>query len=283
MNVIDFRVRVPFGSFLKAGFYSDIPKREQVARDKYNMHLPQSVYEGSMETLLKEMDELNIVKAVVPARKAFHVENSEMVEFLKLYGDRFIAFAAASADDPQKALEEIDAYVVNGPCHGVVIEPGYDNVKMAANDERMYPIYEKLQEHDIPLMLGWGGMLYRSMDIYKPEQLDQVAIDFPNLRILAAHGGWPYVTEMTWMALIHKNLYLMPDLYMYNTPGMLDYAMAANTVNKDKIIFGSAYPIVSQAEAVHQYLNCGIQAEFIENVMYNNALKFLKVDDLSQI
>lgn len=52
-----------------------------------------------------------------------------------------------------------------------------------------------------------------------------------------------------------------------------------NTVIKDKIIYGSAYPIVSQKESVEQYLNCGVRGEFLENMMFRNALQFLGIDE----
>ncbi len=282
MKIIDFRVRVPYGSFLKAGFYSDIPKREKVADGKYNMTLPQSVYQGSMELLLKEMDELNIVKAIVPARKAFHVDNSELVSLLQEYPNRFIAFAAVDPLDGEVALNEIMQYVVNGPCTGVVMEPGYsyERERIAIDDDRVMPIYELCEKENIPMMLGFGGMLHPSLEKMRPVSVDNIALQFPNLRMVLAHGGWPFVQEMTWIALMRKNIYLMPDLYMYKTPFTWDYVAGANTVIKEKIIFGSAYPIVSQKESVHNYLNIGIQSEFLENVMYKNALRFLQMEDI---
>ncbi|MDO4280452.1 MAG: amidohydrolase family protein [Peptococcaceae bacterium] len=280
-KIIDFRVRVPYGEFLKAGFYSDIPKRTSVASGKYNMHLPQSVFEGSMERLIQEMDELNIVKAVVPARNAFNIPNKEMESLLEDYPGRFITFAQVSPLDGQKALDEIQRYVIEGKCTGVVVEPGYGpkNEKMAVNDERMYPIYDLCQKQDIPMMIGFGGMLHPSLKLFQPVDIDTVAEDFPNLRLLLAHGGWPYVQEMMWVALVRKNVWLMPDLYMYSTPGMVDYAMGANTVVKEKIIWGSAYPIVSQKESLNKYLNSGIYEEFLDNVLYKNALRFLKLSE----
>lgn len=280
-KIIDCRVRVPYGKFLEAGFYADIPKRVKVADSKYNMHLPQSVFEGSMEQLIKEMDELGIVKAIVPARNAFGIPNSEMEKLLEDYPGRFITFAQVSPLDGQKALDEIQRYVVEGKCTGVVVEPGYgpNNEKMAVNDERMYPIYEMCEKNDIPMMIGFGGMLHPSLKLFQPVDIDQVALDFPDLRLLCAHGGWPYAQEMMWIALVRKNVWLMPDLYVYGTPGMQDYAMGANTVCKEKIIWGSAYPIVSQKESLEQYLNCGIKEEFLDNVLYKNALRFLKMSE----
>ena len=171
--------------------------------------------------------------------------------------------------------------MVEGKCTGVVVEPGYgpNNEKMAVNDERMYPIYEICQKHDIPMMLGFGGMLHPSLKLFQPVDIDTVAIDFPELRLLCAHGGWPYAQEMMWIALVRKNVWLMPDLYMYETPGMLDYAMGANTVCKEKIIWGSAYPIVSQKESLDKYLKSGIKEEFLDNVLYKNALRFLNMTE----
>lgn len=279
-KIIDFRVRVPYGAFLQTGFYRDIPKREAVAAGKYNMHLPKSVYEGSMEQLIKEMDELHIAKAVVPARNAFHIPNAEMEQLLREYPGRFLTFAQVSPLDGKQALEEIQRYVVEGQCTGVVVEPGYgSNEKMAVHDERMYPVYDLCQKHNIPMMLGYGGMLHPSLKLFQPVDIDTVALDFPDLRVLLAHGGWPYIQEMMWIALVRKNIYLMPDLYMYQTPGMLDYAAGANTVVKEKIIWGSAYPIVSQKESLEKYCNSGIQEEFLDHVLYKNALRFLNMTD----
>ena len=279
-KIIDCRVRVPYGEFLKSGFYSDIPKRVKVADSKYNMHLPQSVFEGSMEQLLKEMDELNIVKAIVPARHAFHIPNSEMEQLLVDYPDRFITFAQVSPLDGQKALDEIQRYVVEGMCTGVVVEPGYgQQEKMAVNDERMYPIYAMCQSNNLPMMLGYGGMLHPSLKLFQPVDIDTVACDFPDLRLLLAHGGWPYIQEMMWIALMRKNVYLMHDLYMYQTPGMLDYAMGANTVIKEKMVWGSAYPIVSQKESLQKYKDSGINEEFLDNVLFKNVLRFLNMTE----
>ena len=276
MKILDFRVRAPYGGFLQSGFYQDIPFREQVAAGKYNMHLPQSVRDGSMVKLLEEMDALNIVQSVVPARKLFDIDNADMERLTEEYPGRFITFAAVDPANPQEALAEIERYVIHGKCTAVVLEPGFSKVKnLACDDETIYPIYAICQQHDIPIMLGYGGMLHASLKIFQPVQLDNLALDFPELRILCAHGGWPYAQEMIWIALMRKNVYLMPDLYMYNTPGMADYAAAANTVIKDKIIYGSAYPIVSQKESVEKVMNSGIKAEYLPNVFYHNALKFL--------
>lgn len=276
MKIIDFRVRPPFGSYLTNNFFSNIPFRKTVAEGKYNMDLAPSCVNASMDMLLQEMDELNIVKGVVPARVMGGMVNSELADFLDIYGDRFWGIASADPLNIAKSLEDIDKYVVNGKAVGVVIEPGFSQEEtMAVDDERIYPIYEKCEKENIPMVVAFGGMLHRRLSQMQPVQMDNISLDFPKLKMLMSHGGWPYAQEVTWLALCRPNVYIMPDLYIYNTPGMWDYVAAINTVCKEKVIFGSAYPIVSQKESVAQNMNCGIRGQFLENVFYNNALKFL--------
>lgn len=279
MKIVDFRVRTPYGKYLESGFFADIPFREKVADGKYNMTLPKSVYQNSMELLIEEMDKENIVKAVVPGRKAFGISNEDLVDLLEKYSGRFIGFAGVDGHDGKEALNEIKKYVIDGPLTGVVIEPGYGDDPMAVGDDRIEPIYAYCEKYDIPMIVGFGGMLHPSLDLMDPKDVDRIALRHPNLRMLLSHGGWPFVQEVIWIALMRKNVYIMPDLYMYQTPFTVEYVAAANTVIKDKIIYGSAYPIVSQKESVNNYLNCGIHGEFLENVMFNNALKFLGVTE----
>lgn len=279
MKIIDFRVRPPYGKYLESGFFTDIPFRESVADGKYNMTLPDSVYEHSMDLLLQEMDSLGIVKSVVPARKAFGMSNDDLVQLLAEYPGRFIGFAGIDGHDGDDALAEIEKYVVNGPLTGVVVEPGFGDEPMAVDDARMEPIYAYCEDHDIPMVVGFGGMLHPSLDLMDPKGVDRVALCHPNLRMLLSHGGWPFAQEVIWIALMCKNVYLMPDLYMYQTPFTADYAAAVNTVIKDKIIYGSAYPIVSQKESVNNYLNCGVRGELLENMMFKNALNFLGITE----
>ena len=52
--------------------------------------------------------------------------------------------------------------------------------------------------------------------------------DFPDLRIVVSHGNWPWVSEILHVAFRRPNVYLSPDMYLYNMPGMDDYLRAAN-------------------------------------------------------
>lgn len=65
-------------------------------------------------------------------------------------------------------------------------------------------------------------------------------------------------------------------MYMVNAPGQRDYVDAANYFLSEKLMFGSAYPILSIADAVQHYLHCGVREDVLPNIMYNNALAALQ-------
>jgi uncharacterized protein len=78
------------------------------------------------------------------------------------------------------------------------------------NDPRMWPFYEKAQELGVPLTIH-TGMAYVPPQPGKhthPSQLDDILLDFPDLKIIAYHMGWPYHEELFGLAAKHPNLYI---------------------------------------------------------------------------
>lgn len=279
MKVIDFRIRPPFEDFLKeeASFFT----KEKL--DKFekqtSLKVGNSAREKSMEKCIAEMDEAGIDIAVVSPRRKKGVFNQTIVDIVEKYPDRFIGLAGVDVFDVEGALEEIDKYIINGPLKGLTIECGFatDTPSMVFDDRRMYPIYDKCQKEGI-FILYTTGLAFSSLEQARPTALDQVAIDFPDLKIVVSHACWPYVIEACWIALVRKNVYLSPDVYMFNTPGNDEYIMAINNMLKDKMIYGSAYPLASITESMNYTLNCGISDEAMPKYLYENAAKVLGLE-----
>ena len=123
-------------------------------------------------------------------------------------------------------------------------------------------------------MFTFGGIMTRSLRYYNPELIDDVAAAFPRLNIALMHGGWPYVSEVCQIALNRRNVYLAPDFYMLRSPGMADYAMAANYLLRARVIFSSAYPLMPLKGAKEGYL-AQLRDEVKPLVMGENAARFL--------
>ena len=169
--------------------------------------------------------------------------------------------------------------MLNGPCHGVAVEPGFNRQgALRANDERFYFIYEKCQQHQLPLYLNFGGFIGPDHSYCDPKMVADIAQTFPQLKILVAHAAYPYVLEACHMAMNHENVYLGTDMYAFRIPGGEQYIQAANSLIGDKIVFGSAYPIFDIASAKEYYLHCGIKEEVLPQVMAGNAARFLGIE-----
>lgn len=279
MKIIDFRLRPPFSNFLEGWLYDENFLKDLSRR--FNSSVSIAVKTRSLDECVKEMDEAGITYGVIPGRKAFGMDNEDIHKIMEEYPNRFIGLAGLDPlADRDATKKEIEKYVVNGRCSGVALEPGYCPEPLACDDGRLFHIYDICQEMKVPILLSHGGLNYPSLRYFRPETVDNVAEIFPDLNIILAHGGFPWVQEVCWIAYHRPNVYLSPDLYAMYSPGASDYIAATNSILYDKIIFGSAYPVVRLDDSVNYYLNCGIREENLEYVMYKNALRALNMDSI---
>lgn len=273
--VIDFRVRAPFAAY-KNSFFTPACLEHLNSESMLRVDSPisPSAVQYSMPLLLQEADEAGIDKLVVPVRKATDGRNEDLEELIAQYPARIIGLAGVDGHDMTAAIAETERFVLNGTCTGIVMEPGQDKTPWFVNSAWAYPLYDYCQEHHIPLVFTFGGIMTRSLRYYAPELIDDVAAAFPRLNIALMHGGWPYVSEVCQIALNRRNVYLAPDFYMLRSPGMDEYAMAANYLLRERVIFSSAYPIMPLKGAKEGYL-AQLRDEVKPLVMGENAARFL--------
>ena len=278
MKIIDMRVRAPFAAYKGCNLFNNdyiTPDGHGGAR---NYKMPPSVRQFSMELLIQEADEANVEKMVVPVRKNLGGNNEDLAALIHQYPERIVGLAGIDVDymTMKPVIEEIEKFVVTGPCTGIILEPGQDKTPWMVNDVRIFPVYDYCQEKNIPIFMTYGGiMVPGGLRYYMPVPLDDVLGAFPRLKIGLAHGGWPFVNEMCQMAVNRGNLYLAPDFYMIESPGQEDYVRGANCLLKDRLMFASAYPLMPLKESSEYYINSGIKEEILPNIMYKNAAAFL--------
>jgi hypothetical protein len=106
------------------------------------------------------------------------------------------------------AIWELEHLVKNGGAKLCKVYQPEDDGPL--NDPRMWPFYEKAQELGVPLTMhtGMAYVLPQPTRHTLPLQLDDVLLDFPGLKIIAYHMGWPYHEELFGLAGKHPNLYV---------------------------------------------------------------------------
>lgn len=278
MKIIDCRLRPPIGKHAQNFLFDAIAAGVmEKAAHQHGCQLPSSAIHRSMDELITEMDESSVECGYFAIRKGKNYGNEIAVELNDSYPGRFKSFISIEPSEGYSTfLKETEQYVINGPAAGIAMEPAIYGTPWYVDDESVFPIYEYCQEHQVPVMFTYGGRNPADATYYMPAPMEHVAQTFPKLRILLLHGGWPWVTANCSLALNYANIFLCADMYLVNAPGYRDYIDAANYFLQDKLMFGSAYPILPIDQTVQFYLNCGIHEEVLPKIMYENAVRALE-------
>ena len=274
--VIDVRLRPPFKSFRQQ--YS--PAANKAFSAKFGLASPPSVQQISEELMLREMDEAGITFGLATGRNGhfrYNVSNEDVVEMTAHYGGRILGAAGLDCSNVSRAMADIEQHVINGPLKAVSMEPGACAVPLYANDRRLYPVYEMCQAHGIPVILMLGGRAGPDVSYSNPEIISRIAADFPRGRFMVSHGGWPWVQQILGVCFFQKNIYLCPDMYLFNCSGAADYIMAANNFMQDRFLYGSAYPLMPIVDCVEHFRKL-FKPEVLPKLLYQNAIRALKLD-----
>jgi predicted TIM-barrel fold metal-dependent hydrolase len=153
----------------------------------------------------------------------------------------------------------------------------------AVNDRRLYPLFEAIDELKVPVMIdvgttgmgaGMPGGLGARIRHAHPSALDDLAADFPDMPIIAAHPGWPWVDEMTAVALHKGNVYWeMSGWAPKHFPAQLKVDIRARL--QDKVMFGSDYPSIPYARLFQEWRELGYADAVMEKIFHGNAERIL--------
>jgi len=153
----------------------------------------------------------------------------------------------------------------------------------AVNDRRLYPLFELIDSFKVPVMIdvgttgmgaGMPGGMGAKLRHAHPSAIDELAADFPSLTIVAAHPGWPWVDEMTAVALHKGNVYWelsgwAPKYF----PAQLKVDIRSRL--RDKIMFGSDYPSLPYDRIFREWEELGYTDEVMEQIFHGNAERVL--------
>ena len=271
--IIDFRLRPPFKGFLNTLMWNVERTRKINARLGFTS--TPSIELRSLDSLFTEMDDAGIALGVVAGRDARSViggvDNAEVLEVQRQYPARFIGIPSVDTGDPRTAVEQIDRHVKSSAARGIVVEPGVAPTPTYPSDPVLFPIYERCQTHDVAVLIMGGGNAGPDISYSDPIHVDRVAAAFPRLRIVATHGGWPFVQQIIGVAFRRPNVYVCPDMYLLDNSGCVDYVAAANSHMQDQLVFATSYPFTSLKEYVDRFMALPWRPNVLDKLLYRNA------------
>lgn len=279
MAVIDFRLRPPVKGFLEMVMYAKAERRDGITR-QHGMEPAASAQAQSMDMLLAEMDAAGVTCGVVMGRYSGlygSVSNSDVAAIVRTWPGRFVGVGSIDPSERGRALGQIDEALELG-LKGINLEPGAYPQPLYADDRRLYPIYACCEDRNIPVTIMAGGSAGPDLSYTDPAHIDRVAADFPGLRLAITHGAWPWVSEILHVAFRRPNVYLSPDQYLCNMPGMEDYIQAANGFLAERFLYASSYPFIGVKQYADWFRALPIRPELLPQLMYGNAARFLGIE-----
>jgi predicted TIM-barrel fold metal-dependent hydrolase len=209
------------------------------------------------------------------------IPNDEIAEDCLKHADVLIPFASIDPWKGKAGAREARRLVEQCGVRGFKFHPSIQG--MAPNDRAAYPLYEAIEELGVPALFhtgqtgigagvpGGGGIRLKYSN---PMLLDDVAVDFPELRIILAHPSFPWQDEALSVAT-HKP-YVYIDLSgwspKYFPPQLVQYA---NTLLKDKVLFGSDFPVITPDRWMADFDKLDIKPEVRPKILKDNAARLL--------
>ncbi len=214
-------------------------------------------------------------------RGSFEIEYQRVAEVCADHPERFSGLAGVDPFRGMAGTRELRHAVEDLGFVGAHLYPHWFG--LAPNDRRYYPYYAKCCELDIPIMMQVGHNLIYSRErrlpsVGRPITLDDVAIDFPELKLIGIHIGVPWTDEMISMAWKHENVFIGVDAYApKHWPAQIVHYL--NSYGQDKVLFGTDWPVIDPERAMAEINAMELRAEARHKLLRANALKIFRLPE----
>jgi uncharacterized protein len=261
---------------------NDAPNEQQEAMGRYFRYQPQHSTVPEMAEMYRKLKMAFVVFTVDAPKEPRKISNEEIAELAHKNSDVAIPFASVDPHRPDAALRARKLIEEHG-VKGFKFHPSVQ--EFFPNDKLAYPLYEVIAAAKLPALFhtgqtgvgagtrGGGGI---HLKYSNPLHLDDVAVDFPDMPIVLAHPSFPWQEEALSVATHKAQVYI--DLSgwspKYFPPILVQYA---NTLLKDKILFGSDYPVMAPERWMADFEKLPIKPEVRPLILKDNAARLLKL------
>ena len=212
-------------------------------------------------------------------------QNEKVKEWVSLAPKLFIPFfnppeKSSAGDNIQDIIDR------------AIKEDGYRGLKIMAsfrkkylNDRILYPAWEVAEKSQIPVLFHTGypppGTMKQVLKYSNPINLEEIIRSFPELKLIIAHMGYPFVDIALSLAVQYPNIYLDISNLTYMIPNRLkEILLQANEIiGMNRILFGSDAFTPEMLEITTNYFNnCDfLVKDEIDKIMGLNAKKLLNI------
>jgi len=208
-------------------------------------------------------------------------ENEEVANIAADNSDILIPFASIDPAKGRMGAREARRLVRDFGVRGFKFHPTMQG--FYPNDRSAYVLYEAIQEEGAIALFhtgqtgvgagAHGGMNMR-LKYSNPMYIDDVAADFPDMQIVMAHPSFPWQEEALSVATHKPNVYI--DMSGWSPKYFPEILVKyANSILKDKMLFGSDWPVITPDRWLKDFEKIAIKDEVRPKILKENAVRLL--------
>jgi predicted TIM-barrel fold metal-dependent hydrolase len=235
---------------------------------------PFSEHAQPVETTLEMMDTAGVTRGMLCAwygPQGPMISNDDVAALTTAHPDRFIGVASVDLTRPMAAVTELRRCVEEFGFKALRILPWLWG--LPPDDRRYYPLFATCCDLGITFctQVGHSGPLRASEPNRPIPYLDNVALEFPELRIVGGHIGVPWLEEMISLATKYPNVYIDTSAYTAARypAALVDYLRGHG---RRKVLFGSNHPFWPAADCLARLAELNLDEPARRAFLHDNAL-----------
>ena len=261
-------------------YYLEDPEMQPFFRGK----LRENLKGHSVKEFLDILDAAEVEKVLIPSCKHrswvtqtlhWDIPHEEVAQLCAEAPGRLIGLAGINPFERMQGVARLEHAVKEYGFRGAHIHAyGFG---IPTNDAAFYPYYAKCTELHVPVVIQVGhsvNLMPSAMG--RPLLLDDVALYFPELTIIGAQTGWPWVEEMIALAWKHANVYIGASGHAprYWDPSLVRFL---NSRGQDKCVWGTDYPLLPHRQTLDQVNALGLKDTAKQKLLYDNAARIFNL------
>lgn len=249
-------------------------------------------YEKNLDLILKEAKEGGVDALIVIAgfkkEDEFDLTTKSLIDLIFNHKNVY-AIAGVDIDYEKEYLDQLEQWIKERKVVGVKFYTGYQH--FYPNDERCLPIYKLCQKYDVPAVFHSGDTLagYVSNPKIKyshPIHIDEVAADFPDLKLVIAHMGNPWLIDCAEILYKNPNVYadisglvvgdelhtVYGEIMKKRIKELIEY-----TASEFKLLYGTDWPLCHMKQYIEFANNLDLKKDDLEKLFSGNAKAVFKI------
>lgn len=179
------------------------------------------------------------------------IPNDEVASYVRPNAERLIGFAAVDPSEPKAAIDELVRARDELAMPGAAVAPAAQDFHPTSSQAML--VYAKAAELGMPLIFHTGVYVAPAtkLEYARPVLLDEVAREFPELKFVIAHLGYPWVDETVMLLAKHRHVYAETSwLLSHSWRAYQALLLAWQQGVMGKLLFGSGFPAATAADCI---------------------------------